>query len=171
MNAKQVYLFSCLALVMTTVVAVLTRATFRRIAGASAGAAVCGPVGLGIVAFCERAGWWHMVMPWEPYFLTLLWINMALCGYPFLITWRIARRFGGRGLGVAVGVVAVIGPLRDSWYMAVFPEWGFYAPGFAPMLAISGAYVLLGIIGHGLMRLIAGPAEADRLARRPWKRA
>jgi hypothetical protein len=170
-TTRQLYLFSCLALVLTTVVAVLTRATLRRIAGASAGAAVCGPVGLGIVAFCERAGWWHMVIPREPYFLTLMWINVALCGYPFLITWRIARRFGGRGLAVVLCVIAVLGPLRDSWYMATFPEWGSYAPGLAPMLAISGAYVLLGIIGHGVMRLIAGPATADRLARRPWEPA
>jgi hypothetical protein len=69
------------------------------------------------------------------------------CGFIFLITWRIARRFGGRGLAVVICVVAVVGPLRDSWYMATFPEWGSYAPGFAPMLATSGAYVLLGIIG------------------------
>jgi hypothetical protein len=170
-TTQQLYLFSWLALVVTTAVAFFTRAILRRIMGASAGAAACGPVGLGIVAFCERAGWWHMVIPWEPYFLTLLCMNMALCGYAFLITWRIARRFGGRGLAVVVCVVAVIGPLRDSWYMAMFPGWGFYAPGLAPMLAISGAYAVLGIIGHGLMRLIAGPAEADRLARRPWKRA
>ena len=60
------------------------------------------------------------------------------------------------------------GRLRDSWYMATFPEWGYYAQGFAPVLAISGAYVLLGITGHGLMGLIAGPAEVDRLARRAW---
>jgi hypothetical protein len=169
MTAQQLYLFSCLYLVITTIVAVLTRATLRRIVGATAGAAGAGPVGLGIIAFCERAGWWHMVIPWEPYFLTLLWLNVALCAYVFLITWRIARRFGGRGLAVAVLIVAIIGPFRDSWYMARFPEWGYYAPGYAPMLAISGAYVLLGIVGHGLMRLIAGPAAADRLARWPWE--
>jgi hypothetical protein len=39
------------------------------------------------------------------------------------------------------------------------------------MLAISGAYVLLGILGHGTMRLVAGPAAADVLAARPWKAA
>jgi hypothetical protein len=168
-TTQQLYLFSCLYLVLTIVVAVLTRATLRRIAGASAGAAVLGPVGLGIVAFCERAGWWHMPLTWkQPYFLAL---TVALCGFVFLITWRIARRFGGRGLAVVLCVIAVLGPLRDSWYMATFPEWGSYAPGFAPRLAISGAYVLLGILGHGLMRLIAGPAAADRLARRPWDQA
>ena len=43
--------------------------------------------------------------------------------------------------------------------MAMFPEWGYYAPGIAPMLAISVAYV------------ISGPATADPLARRLWKHA
>ena len=171
MTTQQLYLFSGLAMVITIVVAVLTRATLRRIMGASAGAAVCGPVLLGIVAFGERAGWWHMAIAWEPYFLTLFLINMALCGCVFLITWRIARRFGGRGLAVALCVITILGPLRDHWYMATFPEWGAYGPGFAPVLAISGTYVLLGILGHGLMRLIAGPAAADRLARRPWEQA
>jgi len=32
-------------------------------------------------------------------------------------------------------------------------------------------YVLLGILGHGTMRLVAGPAAADVLARWPWKAA
>jgi hypothetical protein len=72
---------------------------------------------------------WHFVIPWEPYFLTLLWIDVVLCAYVFLITWRIARRFGGRGLAVLLFVGAVFGPFRDSWYMAKFPEWGSYARG------------------------------------------
>ena len=91
-----------------------------------------GGADLGIVAIGESARWWHFVMPWEPYFLTLMWIGMIPCGFIFLITWRIARRFGGRGLAVVICVVAVVGPLRDSWYMTMFPEWGSYAPGFAP---------------------------------------
>jgi hypothetical protein len=168
---QQLYLFSCLYLTMLVVVAVLTRATLRRLLGALVGAAVMGGAGLGIIAIGESVRWWHFVMPWEPYFLTLMWIGMIPCGFLFLITWRIARRFGERGLAVTICVVAVVGPLRDSWYMARFPEWGSYASGFAPMLATSGAYVLLGTIGHGLMRLVAGPAAEDRLARRPWRPA
>jgi hypothetical protein len=66
---------------------------------------------------------------------------------------------------------AVIGPPRDYGYMARFPEWGAYGPGIAPVLAVSATYVLLGIVGHGVMRLVAGPARADRLARRPWDAA
>lgn len=169
MTTRQLYLFNCLYLVVLAAVAVLTRATARRIAGALAGAAVVGVAFPGIIAFGERSGWWHMAITWEPYFLTLMWIDLVLCGFVFLITWRIARRFGGRGLAVVVCVVAVLGPVRDYLYIATFPEWGAFAPGLAPVLAVSGTYVLLGILGHGLMRLVAGPAAVDRLARRPWE--
>ena len=94
-------------------------------------------------------------------------IDFALIGFIFLITWRIARRFGWRGLAVAVIAAAVIGPPRDYWYMRRFPEWGSYGPGVAPVLAISATYVIVVLVGHGVMRLVAGPARADRLASRP----
>jgi len=168
---QTLYGFACLYLVLTAVVAVLTRATPRRIVGALAGAAVCGPATFGIVAFAERAGWWHFAIPWKPYFLALFCVTIVLCAFVFLLTWRVARRFGGRVLVVLLVASAVLGPVRDSWYIARFPEWGSYAPGMAPMLAISVTYVLLGILGHGTMRLVAGPAAADRLAHRPWDSA
>ena len=171
MTTQQLYLFNSLYLVVLVVVAVLTRAKARRIAGALAGGAAVGVAALGIIALGEEMGWWHMAITWEPYFLALLLIDFALCAFIFLITWRIARRFGGRGLAVVAVVAAVIGPPRDYWYMARFPEWGAYAPGVAPVLAISATYVLLGILGYGVMRLVAGPARADRLARRPWEAA
>ena len=171
MTIQQVYLFTGLYLVLLAVVTVLTRATPRRVAGALAGAAVVGAALLPVIAIGERAGWWHFVIPSGPYFQILMCIGMIPCGFVFLITWRIARRFGGRGLAVVAFVVAVLGPVRDYRYMAMFPEWGSYAPGLAPVFAISAAYVIFGILGHGLMRLVAGPAAADRLARRPWEPA
>jgi hypothetical protein len=168
MTTQQLYLFTGLYLVFMVVVAVVTRATVQRIAGALAGGMAVGVTALGIIAFGEKAGWWHMAIPWEPYFLTLMWIDLVLCGFVFLITWRIARRFGSRGLAVVVVSAAVIGPLRDYCYIKQVPEWGSYAPGMAPFLATSAAYVLLGVVGHGVMRLVAGPASEDRLAYRPW---
>jgi len=170
MTIQQICVFTGLYLVFAAVVTVITRATLRRFVGAMAGAAVAGVAMPGIIAIGERAGWWHFVMTWEPYYLTLMSISVIPCGFIFLITWRIARRFGGRGLALVVFIVAVLGPLRDYRYMASFPEWGAYAPGPAPILATSVAYVILGILGHGLMRLVAGPAAEDRLARRPWEK-
>ena len=171
MTTQQLYFFGCLYLVILAVVAVLTRATPRRIAGAMVGGAVVGVALLGIVAIGEKAGWWHMAITWQPYFLTLMCIGTIPGGFVFLITWRIARRFGGRGLAVVALVAAVLGPVRDYRYMARFPEWGAYALGLAPVFAISVAYVILGMLGHATMRLIAGPAPTDRLARRPWEPA
>ena len=171
MTMQQLYLFNGLYLVVLVVVAVLTRATGRRIAGALAGGVAVGVMGLGIIALGERVGWWHMVMTWEPYFLTLMLIGFAVCAFVFLITWRIARRFGWRGLAVVLVVLAVIGPPRDYLFLRHFPEWGSYGPGVAPILAISASYVLMVVLGHGVMRLVAGPARADCLARRPWETA
>jgi hypothetical protein len=171
MTMQQLLVFNVLYLVVLVVVAVLSRATPRRIAGALAGAAAFGVVALGIIALGERVGWWHMAITWEPIFLTLLLIDFTLCAFIFLITWRIARRYGWRGLAVVLVVLAVIGPPRDYWYMRRFPEWGGYGPGVAPVLAISATYVIMVVVGHGVMRLVAGPARADRLARRPWEAA
>jgi hypothetical protein len=168
MTEQQLYFFGALAFAISILVAVLTRATLRRIAGAMAGAGAAGVVLLGIVAWGESARVWHMAIDWRPYMLALLLINVALCAYVFLITWRIARRFGWRGLVIVGFVAAVIGPPRDYWYMSRFPEWGYYAPGVAPVFAISLSYVMLIAIGHGVMRLVAGPARNDALARRAW---
>lgn len=171
MTTQQLHLFNGLALVLLVVVSILTRATARRIAGALAGGAAAGVVALFMIALGEKEGWWHMAITWEPYFLALLWVDFALSAFPFLITWRIARWFGWRGLSAAVSIAAVIGPPRDYWYMRRFPEWGAYGTGVAPVLAISATYVLILVVGHGVMRLVAGPARGSPLARRPWEPA
>jgi hypothetical protein len=171
MTTKQLWLFSGLYLMLFVVVAILTRATARRITGALAGGLAAGVAALGIIALGEKASWWHQIITWRPYFLTLFVIDFALCAFVFLITWRIARRFGSRGLTVAMIVAAVIGPPRDYWYMTRFAEWGTYMWGVPTILAVSASYVLLGIVGHRVMRLVAGPAREDRLASWPWKAA
>ncbi len=86
MTTNQLYLFNGLYLIILVVVAVLTRATGRRIAGALAGGAVIGVVALGISALGEDVRWWHMAITWEPYFLTLLWIDFVLCAFFYLVT-------------------------------------------------------------------------------------
>ncbi len=105
----------------------------------------------------------------ELYFLTLLLIDFALRAFVFIITWRIARRFGWCGLAIAVIVAAVIGPPRDYWYMARFPGRG--ACQGSPVLAIAATYVVVVVLGHGVMSSVAGPARVSLLARRPWETA
>ena len=171
MTTQQLHLFNCLYLVVLVVVAVYTRATARRIAGALAGGIAFGVTALGIIALGEEVGSWHMAITWELYFLVLLVIDFALCAFIYLITWRITRRFGWRGLAVVGTVAAVVGPPRDYWYMARFPNWGSYGPGMSPVLAVAATYVVMVVLGHGVMRLVAGPARGSPLARRPWESA
>jgi hypothetical protein len=167
MTVQQLHLFNGIYLIVLVVVAVLTRATARRITGALAGGAAFGVVALGIVALGEAVGWWHMAITWEPYFMALLLIDFTLSAFIYLITWRVARRFGSRGLAVVVVVAAIIGPMRDYGYMARFPKWGAYGSRIAPILAVATTYAVMVLLGHGVMRLIAGPAREDRLAYRP----
>ena len=168
MTLTQINVFNLLYAILYVAVAILTRAMPRRIAGSIVGGIAMAIAGIGIVAYCQAAGWWRFVIPSDPYFQALLFLDFALGGFTFLLTWRVARRYGARGLALCVVIAAALGPVRDSSYMAFFPEWGSYAPGPMPMIAISAAYVILGVIGHGVMRLVAGPASADPLARRLW---
>jgi uncharacterized membrane protein YhaH (DUF805 family) len=68
MTTEQLWLFNGVYFMLLVVVAILTRATARRIAGASAGGLAVGVTALGIIALGEKAGWWHQVMIWRPYF-------------------------------------------------------------------------------------------------------
>jgi hypothetical protein len=81
----------------------------------------------------------------------------------YLVTWRIARRFGLRGLIVCLVVVAIIGPPRDYAYAAVFPAWMVFGPGVWPILGDAVAYIGMVAIGHAAMWLVAGGARDDKL--------
>src|SRR5260221_7618898 len=153
MTPLQLHLFNGLFFAFLVVVAFLTRAPARRIAGALAGGAVFGVVGLGIIGGGEKVGWWHMAITWEPSFLTILFLGFVIsCAPVYLLTWRVARRFGWRGLAVFTVFAAVIGPPRDRWYMAKFPEGGAYGPGIAPVLAIAATHAIMVSLGHFVTR-------------------
>ena len=169
MTTHQLFLIDGLYLLALVLVAFFTRATARRIAGALVGGVVVGVVALGADALGERSGWWRMAL-WRPDILPLVCVGFVVSLAPiYLATWRVARRFGWRGLAVVVALMTVIGPPRDYAYMARFPEWGSYARGVVPVLAIAALYAMMVPIGHALMWLVAGPARTDRLARRPWE--
>lgn len=96
----------------------------------------------------------------------LFYLGVAISLSPiYLITWRMARRFGLRGLIVCLIVAGVVGPPRDYLYVATYPEWGAFAQGIAPVLADAATYVGLVALGHAVMRLVSGPAQGSLLAR------
>jgi hypothetical protein len=169
MTTQQLIVVTCAYMIELVAVVYFTRATSRRIAGALAGGATVGCMGLGAIALGNALGLWRVPIAGTPGFLALFYLGLAISFSPiYLITWRVARRFGWRGLAVFIGAVAVIGPPRDYLIAATFPEWMVFAPGVAPIVADAATYVGIVALGHAVMRLIAGPAREDRLARRPW---
>ncbi|MGH7176393.1 MAG: hypothetical protein ACREJC_03345, partial [Tepidisphaeraceae bacterium] len=80
-----------------------TRATPRRVTGAVIGAAVVAWLVLGTIALAERMGLWRVPLEPSPVFLGLLCLSLVVsCAPLYLVTWRIARRFGGRGIAAVL---------------------------------------------------------------------
>ena len=166
MTTREIILWSFAYLVELCAVVYFTCATARRVMGALVGGAAAGLLGLGAIAFCQALGLWRIPFASTPYFLPLFYLGLSISLTPiYLVTWRLARRFGWRGLAVFVFLVAVIGPPRDYLIAAKFPQWMVFAPGVAPILADAATYVGILIVGHAVMRLVAGPAGHDGLAR------
>lgn len=166
MTTLQMLLMIGLYAAALVVVIYLTRATARRVTGALAGGAAVGLMALGAITLCETLGWWKIPFASTPYFAFIFYAGVAItCAPIYIVTWRVARRFGWRGLAVFVAIVAVVGPPRDYFYAATFPKWMVFSPGVMPILADSLTYIGIVVLGHAVMRLVAGPARADRLAR------
>jgi hypothetical protein len=165
MTTSHLILMTSLYLAAFVGVAYLTRAKVPRIAGALCGGAVFGVVALLAVALGETQGWWRVPKAGSSHFQLLLWVGIAVsCTPVYLITWRVARRFGGRGLAVLAVAAAVIGPPRDYRVAAMFPDWIAFSPGLAPGLAVATIYALLVVVGHGVMRIVSGSAQGDSFA-------
>lgn len=144
-----------------------TRATGRRMAGALAGGIAAGLLGCCVIVFGNAQGWWQVRLTMPITILLLGFLGLAISLSPvYLVTWRVARRFGWRGLAVSVLATAIIGPPRDYTFAAVYPEWLTFAPGMTPIFAVAMTYAGWIVLGHAVMFLIAGPAGRDPLAQR-----
>jgi hypothetical protein len=164
MTPLQIIIVSCLYFVALLIVIYFTRATARRIVGAFVGGAAVGIFGMGAIFFGNASGLWRVPIVWTPFFVLLFYFGLTITVTPiYLVTWRVVRRFGSRGLAVCLGVVAIIGPPRDYLYAMKFPEWMVFAPGVAPIIADCLAYIGIVAIGHAVMYLVAGPSRGDRL--------
>ena len=164
MTTQQIILWTCAYLIELGAVVYFTRATARRIVGALAGGVAAACFGLGAIVLGNALGLWRVPIARTPYFLALFYLGLSISVTPiYLVTWRLVRRFGWRGLAVFLCIVTVIGPPRDYLIAATFPRWMVFAPGVAPILADAATYVGIVALGHAVMRLIAGPSRADRL--------
>ena len=170
MTTLEIILWTCAYLVALVAVIYFTRATARRVEGALVGGAAAGLLGMGAIALSEALGWWHIPFVPTLSFFPLFYVGLAISLTPiYLVTWRLARRFGWRGVAVFIGIVTVIGPPRDYLYATTFPRWMVFAPGVLPILADAVTYLGMMTLGHAVMRLIAGPANEDQLARKRWR--
>jgi hypothetical protein len=171
MTTWHIILLGSAYLIELVAVVYFTRATALRIVGALVGAVAAGLVAMGAIGLGEAFGWWRVSLASTLYFLPLIYLSLSSLTPIYLVTWRLVRRFGWRGLAAFIGIVAVIGPPRDYLIAAKYPQWMVFAPGIAPILADAATYAVLVFVGHEVMRLIAGPAHADRLTRQPLKAA
>jgi len=168
MNAHMFLLAYCIYATVLGVAIWLTRPTARRAAAALTAGAAVALVGVGVEAFAHAHGWWRYPGVGTPYgppliypAVVLIYTTLALLG------WRVVRRFGWRGELAFLAVATIVGPVRDYRVAAQLPELFVMGPGVGPLLADAVAWAGTVALAHAAMRLLAGPAAADPLARPP----
>src|SRR6266480_3276279 len=102
MTTAELIIVSCAYLVALIVVVYFTRATSRRLVGALAGGAAVGVFGMSAIVLGNALEFWRVPIFWtRPYFVVLFYVGLTVSVMPiYLVTWRLARRFGWRGLMV-----------------------------------------------------------------------
>jgi hypothetical protein len=167
-----ILLASCVYFVVLAATVYFTRATIRRVLGAVAGGVAVAVVGLGVEVLCQSLGFWRYPSDETGYgpplmypVLVLYWAVLSLIG------WRVIRRFSWRGELVFLAAVTVQGTLRDYFEAGQALGVIVLAPGLATLLVDAACWAGLTALAQVVMRLVAGPAAADRLARRPGKDA
>jgi hypothetical protein len=123
-------------------------------------------VGLGIEASAHHFGWWRY--PFEdraigpPLIYPAVWAAFTALA---LLGWRIARRFGPRGLLCALLLVSVAGTTRDYLVATVMP-W-LVQIGSRPGIVLIDFLCWSGLsVAYLCMRAWAGDARSDMLRRR-----
>lgn len=168
-----------LILLATAVYAVLlavtiyfTRATVRRALVALAGGAVVAVAGFGVEVICQALGLWRYPSDDTGYGPLVMYpVLVLIFAFLSLIGWRIIRRFGWRGEVVFLAVISVLGTVRDYKVAEHLPAVIAFSPGIVTVVVDLLAWSGLTALAQGVMRLVAGPATADRLVRRPWEAA
>jgi hypothetical protein len=157
---------SCAYAIALAATIYVTRAPSRRVAAAMAGGAAAACLGLGTMIQGQAVGVWWISLPSTPGVRALLYVGLAISLSPlYLVTWRVARRFGWRGFAICLTAAGVIGPPRDYLYTAIYPEWMTFGRGVTPVVADAATYVCLVALGHAVMRFLAGPSNGSTLSR------
>ena len=87
----------------------LTRASRRRVVGALAGGSPAAVVALVATTVAELNDWWRVPVVQAAFGRAVILAGLAISMTPvYLVTWRVARRFGRRGLTVCLGLAAIV---------------------------------------------------------------
>jgi eukaryotic-like serine/threonine-protein kinase len=159
----ELLLMTYVALALLVAAVYFSRAHIMRFGSALVGSAV---FSLLVVALPIAMRWRRfVVLKHSTQALMLYYTIYVLVGAIVALTgWRIARRFGWRGLAGFVAVVSIVGPIREQLYFTA-ARLMVVAPGRAPWIATSVTWACALLLSHAVMRLMAGPAQDDRLAR------
>jgi hypothetical protein len=165
LSVTAIYLIGLIALIY------LTRAPRRRVLGALAGGLSVAVVGVGVEVLFQTWGFWHYPsIEWRTGPLLMYPVILLMWAGYSLIGWRVLRRFGWRGEVVFLTVVTFVGTVRDFVVAALMPDVIAFSPGIAIVLVDLLLWCGLTALAQAVMRLVAGPAAADRLAHRRWPR-
>ncbi|MBC8164815.1 MAG: protein kinase, partial [Bryobacteraceae bacterium] len=169
--APQLALFLYISLAGFGVAAYLTRATSLRAMGALAGGTVYGLGWLLKLKIGSGMGWWRsrfsetsdpMGLFAHPVGLLIFILGGAAI---FLIFWRVSRRFGWPWQLVLIVGVAAGQAIRERIWFDAFMQVMAASPGIGPLAGDAALLVAALGLGYVMMRLIAGPAAKDPLAR------
>ena len=83
-----------------------------------------------------------------------------------LVSWRVARRFGWAGVAVFIVAMSANLTVRDRMYWDVYMHMMTVSWGIQALLADTALFGLGLMLGHAVMRIVAGPAKGDGLSRR-----
>jgi hypothetical protein len=147
-------------------VAYFARPGKRRMAGALGGGVAAGLSLPLLLALAGAEGWWQcpfLKLPYAP-LVTFVGFSVSYATIA-LAVWRIERRFGWRGAACSLAAACVLGPPRDYAIASRYPELMVFGPGAAPIAGNAFVYFVTVALTLAVMRLIAGPAATDRLAR------
>jgi len=145
-----------------------TRATTRRVLGALAGGGAVAIVGAGVEALAHARGWWRYPSDDTPIGPVAMYPALVVIfAFLALIGWRVTRRFGLPGLAVFLGILAVVGTVRDYLIAGSFMGLIVFAPGVVVALIDAFLWAGLTALAIAVMRAVSGPARDDGLARRP----
>jgi hypothetical protein len=143
-----------------------TRVTTRRVLGALAGGVAVAVVGAGVETLAHARGWWRYTFDDTPYGPMAIYPLLAVAfSFLALIGWRVLRGFGWRGLAVFLGILAVVGALRDYLIAGSVMGVVVFAPGITLVIIDAFLWAALAALAIAVMRLVSGPAQEDRLAR------